>query len=174
MNVVQAPPMAASKFVWTLWDLTCVSAILDTDWTVMEGLAQVRKLHTTARPKIIDGSIIMGHCLLFNFILQRSMNAMMVLISVSISVPTPKAPMSVPVTLATCCWPMAVAVRVSACMLSCCALCQWFCMPLDIDECAANTDGCEQVCQDTPGSYTCSCQPGYTLNRDNRTCTGKL
>ena len=45
---------------------------------------------------------------------------------------------------------------------------------LDIDECAANTDGCEQVCLDTPGSYTCSCQPGYILNRDSRTCTGKL
>ena len=79
----------------------------------MEGLVQV---HTTARPKIINDSIIMGHRLLYNFILQRSMNAMMVLISVNMSVSTPKAPMSVPVTLATCCWLMAVAVKVSACI----------------------------------------------------------
>ena len=45
------------------------------------------------------------------------MNAMRVLISVSMSVPTHKAPMSVLVTLATRCWPMATAVGVSACSL---------------------------------------------------------
>ena len=42
----------------------------------------------------------------------------------------------------------------------------------DNDECAAGTDRCAQICSDTPGSYTCSCQPGYALSRDNLTCNG--
>ena len=45
------------------------------------------------------------------------MNATRLPISVNMSAPTPKALMSVPVTLATCCWPMAAAVQVSACSL---------------------------------------------------------
>ena len=43
---------------------------------------------------------------------------------------------------------------------------------IDIDECEAGTDMCEQNCQDTLGSYACGCDPGYILNADGRTCTG--
>lgn len=44
----------------------------------------------------------------------------------------------------------------------------------DNDECTAETDMCAQVCHDTQGSYTCTCQPGYTLTLDTRTCNGTL
>ena len=43
-------------------------------------------------------------------------------------------------------------------------------LPLDIDECASGTDACAHSCQDTQGSYTCSCRSGYALNADGRTC----
>ena len=41
---------------------------------------------------------------------------------------------------------------------------------LDVDECARGTAMCSHNCQDTPGSYTCSCRSGYALNVDGRTC----
>ena len=34
------------------------------------------------------------------------------------------------------------------------------------------TDTCEQNCHNTVGSYTCSCNAGYTLNSDGHTCDG--
>ena len=40
----------------------------------------------------------------------------------------------------------------------------------DIDECAADTDGCDQVCTNTPGSFECSCNSGFSLSTDGRTC----
>ena len=42
----------------------------------------------------------------------------------------------------------------------------------DIDECAINTDGCDQICTNTNGSFYCSCNTGYRLNVDNKTCDG--
>jgi len=42
---------------------------------------------------------------------------------------------------------------------------------LDIDECRLRKRRCSQVCNNTPGSFTCSCRPGYELI-DQRTCTG--
>ena len=88
--------------------------MLDSDWTAMEGLAQVglalyRAINYYNKAYILS--------LLYYFILQRSTNVTRALITVNISVPTYKAPMSVHVTLATCCWPMAAVVRVSACSL---------------------------------------------------------
>ena len=44
---------------------------------------------------------------------------------------------------------------------------------LDVDECSLNTDRCSHNCQDTHGSYVCSCPAGYMLGTDGRTCTGK-
>ncbi|XP_028416182.1 uncharacterized protein LOC114539806 [Dendronephthya gigantea] len=41
---------------------------------------------------------------------------------------------------------------------------------LDIDECGSNTDGCDQTCGNTVGSYFCECGPGYSLNQDKRSC----
>ena len=34
---------------------------------------------------------------------------------------------------------------------------------IDIDECIANNGGCEQICTNTIGSFTCSCTDGYKL-----------
>ena len=34
----------------------------------------------------------------------------------------------------------------------------------DIDECASNDGGCDQVCTNTEGSFECACDPGYQLN----------
>ncbi|CAH3044151.1 unnamed protein product [Pocillopora meandrina] len=42
--------------------------------------------------------------------------------------------------------------------------------PLDIDECAANENRCSHKCNNTEGSYTCSCVDGFRLDADNVTC----
>ena len=44
----------------------------------------------------------------------------------------------------------------------------------DIDECALDTDGCDQGCINTPGSFQCNCSEGYQLNEDGFTCDGNL
>ena len=41
----------------------------------------------------------------------------------------------------------------------------------DIDECSEGTSGCSQLCTNTIGSYTCTCDNGYQLTNDNHTCT---
>ena len=43
----------------------------------------------------------------------------------------------------------------------------------DIDECAENTDNCDQHCINTVGSFTCACNAGYRLALDFRSCDGK-
>ena len=47
------------------------------------------------------------------------------------------------------------------------------CISTDIDECAEQLDECQQVCNNTIGSYVCDCHIGYALNSDGRTCRGK-
>ena len=42
----------------------------------------------------------------------------------------------------------------------------------DVDECATSNGGCAQLCNNTDGSYECSCGPGFTLNSDGNTCSG--
>ena len=42
---------------------------------------------------------------------------------------------------------------------------------LDIDECSKGISGCSQLCTNTIGSYTCTCDNGYQLTNDNHTCT---
>ena len=44
---------------------------------------------------------------------------------------------------------------------------------LDIDECSSNKGNCSQICTNTDGSYVCSCQSGYLLGADSKTCNGK-
>ena len=34
--------------------------------------------------------------------------------------------------------------------------------------------GCHQVCENTVGGRNCSCNPGFELSEDMRTCTGNL
>jgi hypothetical protein len=45
------------------------------------------------------------------------------------------------------------------------------CVSLDIDECSTNGHGCEDVCINSEGSYSCGCSDGYILNEDGRTCS---
>ena len=42
----------------------------------------------------------------------------------------------------------------------------------DIDECSENRDDCEHVCANNVGSYSCTCQDGYRLDANGRTCNG--
>lgn len=44
---------------------------------------------------------------------------------------------------------------------------------IDINECAANNGGCAHNCQNTVGSFRCSCRTGYTLSSNGRSCNGK-
>ena len=41
---------------------------------------------------------------------------------------------------------------------------------IDIDECIDSE--CEHVCNNTDGSYTCSCNSGYSLDSNGRNCSG--
>ena len=42
----------------------------------------------------------------------------------------------------------------------------------DVDECLSNNGGCNHNCHDSDGSYTCTCNNGYLLGSDGRTCEG--
>ncbi|EPY87285.1 cartilage matrix protein precursor [Camelus ferus] len=42
--------------------------------------------------------------------------------------------------------------------------------PVVSDLCATGDHDCEQVCLSSPGSYTCACREGFTLNSDGKTC----
>ena len=44
----------------------------------------------------------------------------------------------------------------------------------DIDECSELKGGCESLCINTPGSFSCACEQGYLLMPDGRSCQGKL
>ena len=46
------------------------------------------------------------------------------------------------------------------------------CTVIDINECVVNTDGCDQGCQNTIGSFECTCSDGYILSSDGRACSG--
>ena len=41
----------------------------------------------------------------------------------------------------------------------------------DINECEQGND-CHQLCQNTEGSFLCSCNEGFTLTGDRKNCTG--
>ncbi|CAG9861087.1 unnamed protein product [Phyllotreta striolata] len=41
---------------------------------------------------------------------------------------------------------------------------------VDIDECQDNNGGCQQICVNKPGGYSCGCREGYKLRNDNTTC----
>ena len=44
---------------------------------------------------------------------------------------------------------------------------------LDDNECTLRTHDCDQLCSNTDGSYTCSCNNGFTLDEDGKTCHGQ-
>ena len=41
---------------------------------------------------------------------------------------------------------------------------------VDINECSTNNGGCEHVCTNTQGSFSCSCNSGFTLSTDGKSC----
>ncbi|XP_018426509.1 PREDICTED: cartilage matrix protein-like, partial [Nanorana parkeri] len=43
-----------------------------------------------------------------------------------------------------------------------------FCEMADL--CSTGDHDCQQICVSTPGSYTCACRDGFTLNEDGKTC----
>ncbi len=40
----------------------------------------------------------------------------------------------------------------------------------DVDECATGNGGCDQMCANSPGGFSCSCNAGYALAADGRSC----
>ena len=44
---------------------------------------------------------------------------------------------------------------------------------LDINECETDNGGCDQNCNNTMGSFACSCDPGYDSDNDGVSCNGK-
>ena len=44
---------------------------------------------------------------------------------------------------------------------------------IDVDECETLNGGCQQICNNTVGSYFCSCTEGYQLQMDGTTCQGQ-
>ena len=46
---------------------------------------------------------------------------------------------------------------------------------IDINECESmNNGGCEQLCNNTIGSFFCLCNLGYRLDDDGFNCSGEL
>ena len=43
---------------------------------------------------------------------------------------------------------------------------------VDDNECGFDNGGCDHVCKNEHGSRKCSCNPGFTLSPDGRTCDG--
>lgn len=43
---------------------------------------------------------------------------------------------------------------------------------IDNYECGINNGGCEQLCENTVGSFTCQCNTGYTLDSNQQNCSG--
>ena len=42
----------------------------------------------------------------------------------------------------------------------------------DVNECASNNGGCDQICTNKPGTYQCGCNQGYISS--GKRCQGKL
>lgn len=43
---------------------------------------------------------------------------------------------------------------------------------IDINECHDDNGQCSSICNNTNGSYFCSCDPGYILDADEYNCSG--
>ena len=43
---------------------------------------------------------------------------------------------------------------------------------IETNECAASPSPCEHSCTNTDGSFQCSCNNGYLLDDDRRSCDG--
>ena len=43
---------------------------------------------------------------------------------------------------------------------------------VEVNECSLNTDNCEQECINVDGGFRCGCYEGYSLNPNQRSCSG--
>ncbi len=43
----------------------------------------------------------------------------------------------------------------------------------DNNECSVNNGDCEHTCTNTEGNFICSCNTGYSLDDNERNCTGE-
>ena len=50
--------------------------------------------------------------------------------------------------------------------------CRFLLCDVDIDECEVGTSNCTQICRNKDGGFSCSCEGGYEIDSDNRTCKG--
>ena len=50
----------------------------------------------------------------------------------------------------------------------------WLLCTKDVDECITNNGGCSDTCDNTDGSFVCSCDEGYMLAANNLDCEGKF
>ena len=48
----------------------------------------------------------------------------------------------------------------------------YICVRVDINECSGD-HGCQHNCHNTAGSHYCTCNSGWVLSSDGRTCTGR-
>ena len=44
---------------------------------------------------------------------------------------------------------------------------------IDANECDVDNGGCQHTCTNSNGSYSCSCNDGYTLDLDGKRCSCK-
>lgn len=85
----------------------------------------------------------------------------------------------VPVVLVTISLLMGILVKVRLCIIPSTTLSLGngvsICVDdfLDINECEMNISECDHYCNNTLGSYNCSCQLGFLLAMDNVTCIGE-
>ena len=49
-----------------------------------------------------------------------------------------------------------------------------FCLHPDINECNSTNGGCEQICTNAVGNFSCNCTVGYQLDANGFNCTGML
>ncbi len=50
-----------------------------------------------------------------------------------------------------------------------------FIVSTDMDECGmSNVHNCSMGCQNTYGSFNCTCNSGFELDSDGRNCNGKV
>ena len=47
-------------------------------------------------------------------------------------------------------------------------------LKIDMDECQVKNGGCDQICQNLPGTIHCRCRMGYTLHENGFTCDGMI
>ena len=74
--------------------------------------------------------------------------------------------------------PTCIFACVTVSLLMCCHFTNMLCLYVvlftfvDMNECTLGTHNCSQVCNNTEGSFVCSCNAGYQLQDEGTTCTG--